>query len=133
VSDQTDGFLALLTGGPTVYEAKVPTQADGSLPVRPYVVVYAPSGHQMVYNLTGQSQALDDEWQTTVVGDEADSVRVIQAWVKSRLLDAVPTVTGRICYPIRHSYGNPARRDDDVHPSVVYATDGWRCASVPSS
>lgn len=137
MADDAAAILALLTAQPQlagrVYDGKVPVTAAGQPPGRPYVVLYASAPHATVYNLTGVSGMTDAIHQTTVVGDEADSVRLIQAVVKSALLDVAPAITGRIAFPIRHDYSNPVRRDDDTQPPVMYATDGWQLYSVPSS
>lgn len=136
MSDTTVALLELLGADSNlvVFEGKVPVGSDGKPPARPYVVVYAPGpdGQAMVANLAGQSVNFDGEWQTTTVGDEADSVRVVQARVHAALLDRKPSIPGRVSFPIRHMGAQPTRRDDDVQPPVLYATDQWRCMSVPA-
>lgn len=137
MSDTTTGVLELLGADSNllVFEAKVPINpATGKPYVPPYVVLYPPgsNGQAMVANLTGQSLDFDGEWQTTVVGLEADSVRVIQSRVVAALVDRKPAIPGRVSFPIRHAGSQPARRDDDIQPPVIYATDQWRCASVPA-
>lgn len=136
MSDTTSALLALLAADAhlVIFEGRVPATAGGQPPAPPYVVVYAPGpdGQAMVANLSGQSLDYDGEWQTTTVGLEADSVRVVQARVRAALLDQRPVIAGRVSFPIRHAGSQPARRDDDVQPPVIYATDQWRCMSVPA-
>lgn len=137
MSDTTTAVLELLGADSNlrVFEAKVPVDATTGKPFAPpYVVLYppGPDGQAMVANLTGQSIDFDGEWQTTTVGLEADSVRVVQARVRAALVDRRPSIPGRVSFPIRHAGAQPARRDDDVQPPVLYATDQWRCMSVPA-
>lgn len=138
MTDDAAAILALLNAQPQlagkVYDARVPVDPITlKPPARPYVVLYAQAPHATVYNLTGVSGMTDAVHQTTVVGDEADSVRIIQAYVKTALLDVAPAITGRLSFPIRHDYSNPVRRDDDIQPPAMYATDGWQLYTVPSS
>lgn len=136
MSDTTVGFLELLGADSrlVVFESKVPVDSQGQPPARPYVVVYppGPDGQAMVANLAGQSVDFDGEWQTTIVADEADSLRLVQGWVRTAVVDQRPSIPGRVSFPIRHTGAQPARRDDDVQPPVLYATDQWRCMSVPA-
>jgi hypothetical protein len=134
-TDTAAALLALLAADPNlkVYDGKVPVDNTGKPPTRPYVVLYAPDDTSSVDDLTGRSRRGDGVYQVTTVADEADSLRLVRKRVKTVLLDVRPDVTGRTSFPIRHDYSNPALRDDDVQPPVMYGTDGWRCASVASS
>lgn len=136
--DATAAVLALLAAdvNVTVYDGEVPTDpATGKLPARPYVVVYGPpdgDGGRLVDSLAGTSHRADGVVTTTVVADNAESVRIIAKRVRALLLDVVPAVTGRVCFPIRHDSGQNIARDDDVQPPVLFAVDRWLCQSVPA-
>ncbi len=136
MSDTTVAFLELLGADShlVVFEVRADAGSDGKPPARPYVVVHppGPDGQAMVANLTGQSVDYDGEWQTTTVGDEPDSVRVVQARVRAALLDQRPSIPGRVSFPIRHVGSQPILPDEDIQPPVFYATDQWRCMSVPA-
>lgn len=134
-ADAAAAALALLRADVnlTVYDGLVPVDpTTGKLPTRPYVVIYAPVGRSTVYNLAGQSGALEASIQTTCVGDTAESCRIIGRRVKAVLLDVVPSVVGRVSFPIRHEDSRPIERDDDVQPPVLFAVDRWLTQSVPA-
>jgi hypothetical protein len=136
--DATAAVLALLRADAnlTVHDGKVPTDpTTGKLPARPYVVVYGPpdgDGDRIVDSLSGSSSRSDGVVTTTVVGDTAESVRIVAKRVRAALLDVSPTVTGRSSFPIRVSSSQDVRRDDDVQPPVMYAVDRWLVQSVPA-
>lgn len=135
-ADAAAAFLALLTADTnlTVYDSKVPTDltTTGKLPARPYVVMYAAVGRSTVFNLAGQSGALEASIQTTVVADSAESCRIAGRRVKAAVLDVVPVIVGRVSYPIRHEDSQPPRADQDVQPPVMYSVDRWYTNSVPA-
>lgn len=121
----------------SVHDGRVPVdQVTGRLPARPYVVVYGPSdgdGTHRVDDLAGRSGWVEGRVQTTVVADSAEACRIIAARVRGSLLDVVPTITGRVCFPIRHDDSQPVRRDDDVQPPVLYAVDRWLIQSTTAA
>lgn len=136
--DATAAVLDLLEADANikVYDGRVPTDpTTGKLPPRPYVVVYGPpdgAGTWAVDSLAGTSRWVDGVVTTTMVGDSAESVRIVAKRVRAALLDVTPDITGRASFPIRHSSGLNVTRDDDVSPPVLYAVDRWLCQSVPA-
>lgn len=126
--------LGLLTGaGITVHDGHVPAN-----PAYPYSVVHVNTGTRDETSLTLASLHQVYDVQVTSVGATAAAARIQATKVVTALLDVIPTVSGRTCWPIRLEAAQPPREDRDVtipgtgtHPQ--YAVDIYRVASVPSS
>jgi hypothetical protein len=126
--------LSLLTGaGLTVHDGAVPAN-----PTYPYAVLYSNTGGRDATNLTLASDHQVYDVQVTAVGATAASARIYATRALTALLDVIPTVTGRTCWPIRLDVAQPAREDRDItipgtatHP--FYVVDVYRVASVPST
>lgn len=125
--------LALLTGaGLTVHDGAVPANPD-----YPYAVLYVGTGDRGPASITMASDQQTYSMQVTTVGATAASARIYAARALAALLDITPTVTGRVCWPIRLEAAQPPREDRDItipgtatHP--VYAVDVYRVASRPA-
>lgn len=116
----------------TVYDGHVPSE-----PAFPYAVVYADNGTRSEVSIGFASDQLSMLVQVTSVGATADAARIIADKVSTALLDITPTITGRICAPIRLEDTRPAIEDRDVtipgtgsHP--IYGVDVYRLMSLPS-
>ncbi len=114
----------------TVYDGHVP-----AAPALPYCVLYMgwAGERTAVEAVTDQ---FNGQAQVTSVGANALAARIVAQRVAAALLDVVPTVPGRSCWPITLEFSQPAREDRDVHIDglghPVYAVDGYRVASVPA-
>lgn len=128
-------FLALLNaavGSPplVVHDGAVP---QGAVP--PYVVVYfadadpidSPSTH-----LTGEARRHITDAYCHSVGDNAGSVRVVGGRVRGALLNITPTISGRKCWPIRRTDGQPAQRDETTGRLRADKVDIYRLSSIPA-
>jgi hypothetical protein len=51
--------------------------------------------------------------------------------VRTPLLDVVPTVAGRRCWPIRREVGQPMKRDESTGALLQNKVDVYRLESVP--
>jgi hypothetical protein len=125
--------LALLTSaGITCHDGAVPAN-----PSYPYAVFYINDGARDDVDISFESVRQSYDVQITSVGATAASARIYATKAITALLDVVPTVTGRTCWPIRLEASQSVREDRDVtipttatHP--FYAVDVYRLASVPS-
>jgi len=52
--------------------------------------------------------------------------------VAAALLDAIPVVTGRTCFPIRWEDGAPPQRDEATGSTVMDVIDTYVLRSVPA-
>lgn len=135
LEDHAAAFLALLTGtGLTVYDGEVP---DG--PAAQYALVYAyfetPDGLVApdAVSLTLASGPLDARMYVHNVGITPGSARATAARSRAAVLDQVPVVAGRTCFPIRWREGQPPRRDEEIPGTPVHDqvdVYGWR--SLPA-
>lgn len=117
----------------TVYDGLVPVDpATGKLPRRPYVVLWAPPVPEaFLDSLEGRSGWWEQILTTTVVGDNAESVRVVSRRVRDALLDVIPDVAGRTSIPIAMDGPPlPTQADQDVQPPVLFSVISWLCSST---
>lgn len=131
VRAHADAVLSLLraVSGLTVYDGQVPSQ-----PALPYVVVYFDAGppNQELASLDDLSSERDWSFQVTSVGGTREQAQWAVEGAFAGLYGVRPSVAGRSCGRIRHVGSQPARRDDDVTPPLMYATDQWRFLSTPA-
>lgn len=121
-----DAVVALV---PTVSAYVTRPPGDASLP---YVVVHPDQGEAYADSMAGASSWRPWTVQTTCVGVTAEQALWAAEQVEAGLLDAVPTVAGRQCTPIRKEASVPLARDEDVQPPVFIARDVWAFVSVPA-
>jgi hypothetical protein len=126
-------LLALLRGGApalTVYDGHVPAN-----PTFPYCVLYVGWGGERTA-LTADTDQFNGRAQVTSVGANAEAARIVAQRAAARLLDVVPTVAGRSCWPITLELSQPPREDRDVHINgigyPVYVIDEYRLTSNPA-
>lgn len=65
------------------------------------------------------------------VGLTVAAARVVAGRVRGALLDLVPTIAGRKCWPIRYDDGQPPRPDESTGRLVVDQVDIYRLESLP--
>lgn len=126
-------ILDLLEADPNlvVYDGKVPDKPN---PVAAqYVLVYLTTTTAKVSSQKGMQ-----DWSTTraychCVGADATAARAISGRVANLLLNVTPTITGRVCWPIRDDdSGSPPDRDETTGVLVMDQVDVYRLESVPS-
>jgi hypothetical protein len=65
------------------------------------------------------------------VGETATAADVVAGAVRTVLLDAIPVVAGRACFPIRSESGTDARPDESTGILVMDTIEIYRLESVP--
>jgi hypothetical protein len=135
IREHADAILTLLRAAPggtplTVHDGAVP---NGAVP--PYVVVYfadndpelpdsrplSPPPGRYVLRLYAHS-----------VGGNAPASRAVGERVRGVLLNVVPQVAGRQCFPIRREDGQPPQRDESTGTLVMDRVDIYRLESEPA-
>lgn len=122
-ADDTPPALVVLDG-------KVP---DGVKP--PYVLFYFADSDPP--NADGSSLANESARYVVraiahCVAENATGARAVARRVRARLLDVVPTVAGRQCFPIRREEGREAERDEATLSLTVDKVDVYRLESLPA-
>lgn len=115
-----------------VLHGKVPTGQ-----VKPYVLVYfrlvTPSGEQEPDKVGFEN--VSDVINTTAychsVGGSPDAALSVAARVRAALLGVIPTIAGRVCFPIHHDDSVPADRDETTGADVYDQIDVYSFASMP--
>lgn len=133
VLDHADTGLALLTADPllTVFDSKVEGGASQ------YVLVYTfrerPSGLVAPDKiaLDGRSITVEMRMYCHCVGETAEAARWVADHVEAALLDVVPVVAGRTCFPIRWLEGQQARRDEETLQASFDLVDVYGWTSLP--
>jgi hypothetical protein len=136
IDEHAAAILALLDADNTapalvVYDGKVP---DGSPPPssNPYVLVYfAAYDSETNRPLTLASQRAVVRAYCHSVGGNAKAARIVADRVRVALLDVVPTVAGRKCFPIRREDSQPPQRDESTGTTVMDQIDTYRAESIP--
>lgn len=134
IDEHAAAVLALLDADNTspalvVLDGKVP---NGTLP--PYVLVYvADSDPELADStpLTGRSERYVMRAYCHSVGGNGQAARMVADRVRAALLDVVPTVAGRNCFPIRREDGQPPQRDESTGTTVIDKVDVYRLESLP--
>lgn len=119
-------LTALTLPNLTVWDTIVP----GS-PTFPYVVFFSGQPSEDSDRASGFASTADHEFQTTVVGTDAQQVRLLSEWVRTALLDVRMSVTGRTVTGIKLLSSTQPRPDDDIPAKPIYATASWGFFSVP--
>lgn len=128
-----DAVLAMLQGAPgslRVLDGAVPTGA-----VPPYVLLYfGDDDPEQVDSspMDGTSERFVLRVYAHSVGGNAAAARALGERVRTALLDQVPTVAGRVCWPIRREEGQPPQRDESTGVLVMDRVDVYRLESVPA-
>ncbi len=133
VRAHADAVLGLLSAAPGSLRV-----LDGSVPkdvLPPYVLLYFADADPELVDSTpmdGQSERFVLRAYVHSVGGNAAAARVLGDRVRTALLDQVPTVTGRVCWPIRREEGQPPQRDESTGTLVLDRLDPHRFHSVPA-
>jgi hypothetical protein len=109
-----------------VFQDAVP---NGTVPpyVRTYMTVSYPGGE----DLTNRSNRAVLRIICHCVGASSTAADVVAGAVRSVLLDVVPTVSGRACFPIRNESSANARPDETTGDLVMDSIEIYRLESVP--
>lgn len=134
LQDDGDAVLALLRAVPslTVFpdEAGGPTVVPaGALP--PYVSVHFSSVASLGGTLSHRSTRHATRAYCHCVGADDIAARAVSVLVRNALLDVVPTIDGRVCFPIRNEVGRDPREDESTGEGRVTITDTYRLESLP--
>ena len=133
VRAHADAVLALLRaadGSLTVHDGAVPT---GGVP--PYVLVYFGDDDPELPDsrpLEGASERFVLRVYAHSVGGNAAAARAVGERVRAALLDVVPAIAGRACWPIRREESSPPQRDESTGILVMDRVDIYRVESVPA-
>jgi hypothetical protein len=132
VQAHADAVLTLLRADTslTVHDGRVP---NGAVP--PYVVVYFYDTDPELADsrsVTGGSSRYLLRVYCHCVGGNQIAARAVSQRVRAALLDAAPTVSGRVCFPIRREDGQPVERDESTGTLVHSKVDLYRLESEPA-
>lgn len=135
INEHAAAMLALLDADNSppalvVLDGKVPTGQT-----LPYVLVYFDDTDPELAEsrpLTGDSERHVLRAICHSVGANGQAARMVADRVRSALLDVVPTVTGRVCLPIRREDGQPPQRDEQTGTAVFDKVDVYRLESLPA-
>ncbi|MEV4767800.1 tail completion protein gp17 [Micromonospora humida] len=133
VRAHADAVLAILSAAPGNLRV-----LDGAVPkdvLPPYVLLYfADADPEVADNrpLEGGSQRFVLRVYAHSVGGSSAAARALGERVRTALLDLVPVVTGRECFPIRREDGQPPQREESTGTLVMDRIDVYRLESVPA-
>ncbi|MEU4399779.1 tail completion protein gp17 [Micromonospora orduensis] len=135
VQAHADAVLARLRSAPgspslVVYDGQVP---EGPAPA--YVVVYLHADTPELpdsRSVQGASERFVLNVYCHSVGGAAVAARGVAQRVRGVLLDAVLSVPGRRCWPVRHVDSQPPQRDESTGRLVMDQVDVYRLESVPA-
>ncbi|WP_422744349.1 tail completion protein gp17 [Micromonospora sp. WMMD754] len=134
VRAHADAVLALLAAAPgnplRVLDGAVPKET-----APPYVLVYFGDEDPELPDsraLEGSSERFVLRAWVHCVGGNAAAARALGERVRAALLDVVPSIAGRSCWPIRREEGSPPQRDESTGTLVMDRVDVYRLESVPA-
>jgi len=113
-----------------VYDGAVP-----QLTAPPYVVVYFADADPLEStstHLTHEARRHITDAYCHCVGTNGQAARMVADRVRTALLNVTPTVSGRACFPIRRTDGQPAQRDETTGRLVMDKVDVYRLSSIPA-
>ena len=129
-----DAVLGLLADAPpaspalVVLDGQVP---DGTEP--PYVLVYPSTTTPTGTSLTSDQDRAVTRFYCHCVGADAKAARAVAGRVAAALLNVTPTITGRVCWPIRDDdAGAPPDKDETTGVLVMDQLAVYRLESVPT-
>lgn len=130
IQDHVDAVLALpKPAALVVLDGEVP---KGQLP--PYVLLYFADGNPRLPSaqpLTGASIRYLLRIYAHCVGGDQKASRAVSQMARTWLLDVIPTMVGRTCFPIRAEDGQPTQRDETTGVVVQDKVDVYRLESIP--
>jgi hypothetical protein len=128
-----DAIIGLLTADVAlvVYDGKVPDPP--AVPAKQYVLVYFDTSTPEGTSLTSDQDRAITRAFCHCVGADAKASRAIAGRVAARLLNAKPSIAGRVPWPIRDDdSGSPPDRDETTGVLVMDSVSVYRLESVPS-
>lgn len=102
---------------------------NGTLP--PYVRVFLSVSYPGMEDLTNKSNRAVARAVCHCAGGSTDAADVVANAVRAALLDVVPTIAGRACFPIRNESTVGPRPDETTGVLVMDTVDVYRLESVP--
>lgn len=103
-----------------IYEGAAPLDVEP-----PFAVFYFDSGRKSAFERTVLNNAPRDlRYQTTCVGSTPEQARWAADKVGAALYGGVPSVSGRLVWPVIEESSQPIRRDDESLTSYL-ATSQW--------
>lgn len=133
----TAAFLDRLRADVTPSQLRV---LDGFVPsgqAMPYVLLYTrlwtPASTEVPekVSLEDYSDVIEAYAYCHSVGSTPASSRITAGRVRVQLLGFVPTIAGRVCYPITHDDGASTDRDEATGSSVFDLIDVYKFTSQP--
>lgn len=136
IQAHADAVLALLRAAvAAVPPMQVFPLPDGTVPsglVPPYVRVYVAVERPDSTDLGGASnQAVCRAYLHQVGGNDV-AARAAADVCADALLDVTPTVSGRVCWPIRHEAQQPPQRDEQAGPMIIDQVDVYTFQTAPA-
>lgn len=139
INAHADAIIALLDADNVVpalvvFKGGIPKTLDPT-PSPPYVVVYfADTDPEAAESrsLTGRSERFVQRAYCHCVGGNESAALSVAQRVRAALLDVVPTVAGRQCFPIRREDSQPPRRDESTGQVIQDRVDTYRLESLPA-
>jgi hypothetical protein len=129
IDEHAAAVLALLQPGGATFDARVP---DGTDPrTTPYILAYF-SGSYPDLAFRGVVHTFQLRITLHCVGGNATAARRVSDRGMAALLDVVPVVAGRACYPIRFEDSQPPQRDESTGQLVMDQIDSYVLRSVPA-
>lgn len=132
-----DAILSLLAAAPpvspamVVHDGAVPALTEADL-LRGYVLAYIATTTPSGTSLTDEHDRAVTRAYLHCVGMTAASARATAGRASSALLNVRPTITGRVCFPIRDDGSDsPPRRDESTGKLVMDRLLVVRLESVP--
>jgi hypothetical protein len=129
INEHAAALIALLTGaGLTVHDGAVPAGVD--VDAEPYLKPYFDSADP---ESTKEAAPYRFEMTMTLhcVAGNAGAARILAGLARTALVQVVPTVAGRTCFPITREAGSPARQDETTGRLVMDQIDLYILRSLP--
>lgn len=128
--------LLIADAGLTVYDGRVPEDADGASPDPPYVLAYTtvswPGRDTGAANaLDGLAVTITTEWVLHCVGLTGAAARAVAMRARVALLNQRPTIAGRNCSLIVQEDVQAPVRDETTGRLVMDQVVTYSCTSVP--
>jgi hypothetical protein len=134
LQDHADAFLALIDAEPllTWYPAEssgANTLPNGAAP--PFLTVHFVVDRPLGGRLTTRSTRMRMRAHCHCVGADDIAARAVSDLLAGAVLDRVPLITGRTCFPIRHETSHPPREDESTGALTATLTEIYRLESLP--
>ncbi len=97
----------------------------------PFVVLYPTPGLELAENLGKPIGDIQVDFQLTCVGESSEQALWCADKARTAINRVIPTVSGRVCWPIwADEQPQPVRRDDAVDPPKFVAISRWSLRST---